>query len=172
MDPRGQIEHKRLKVQHKKDKERDRYVAAPSPRIMGPGPAAGRVQQPPQHFRQPLLPQHNSALRHHPVRNVSDPDQYRSWNGAFFLVSSFVHFAFAHFVHHFLLPVLLSSGAWNWLYNTYNHVYVRLIGFSWLDYSYCWTRLDVLICRRSRREGLWFVGGSLGVCSMLQVGRC
>lgn len=63
-----QIEHKRLKVQHKKDKERDRYVAAPSPRMMGPAATAGRMQQTPQHFRQPLLPQHNSALRHHPVR--------------------------------------------------------------------------------------------------------
>eukprot|EP00752_Nemacystus_decipiens_P006790 g6097.t2 len=61
-----QIEHKRLKVQHKKDKERERYVTAPSPRMMGPGPgvAAGRMQQTP-HFRQPLLPGHNSALRHH-----------------------------------------------------------------------------------------------------------
>lgn len=68
LNTRLQIEHKRLKVQHKKDKERDRYVTAPSPRMMqaaaGPG---GRVQQP-QHFRQPLLPQHTSALRHHSVR--------------------------------------------------------------------------------------------------------
>eukprot|EP00903_Cladosiphon_okamuranus_P010753 g10162.t2 len=59
-----QIEHKRLKVQHKKDKERERYVTAPSPRMVGPGVAAGRMQQTP-HFRQPLLPGHNSALRHH-----------------------------------------------------------------------------------------------------------
>lgn len=66
---RSQIEHKRLKVQHKKDKERDRYVT-PSPRMMqAAAGAGGRVQQP-QHFRQPLLPQHTSALRHHSVRNV------------------------------------------------------------------------------------------------------
>ncbi|CAM9392909.1 unnamed protein product [Sphacelaria rigidula] len=66
-----QIEHKRLKVQHKKDKERDRYVGAPSPtqRLMGAAGGvvpAGRVQQAP-HFRQPLLPQH-AGLRHHGVR--------------------------------------------------------------------------------------------------------
>ncbi|CAN0159522.1 unnamed protein product [Ectocarpus sp. 6 AP-2014] len=59
-----QIEHKRLKVQHKKDKERERYVTAPSPRMMGPGVAAGRMQQT-THFRQPLLPGHNAGLRHH-----------------------------------------------------------------------------------------------------------
>ncbi|CAN0233129.1 unnamed protein product [Ascophyllum nodosum] len=68
-----QIEHKRLKVQHKKDKERDRYVTTPSPRMMGPGPVAGRVQQQPPHYRQPLLPQHSAALRHPSVGDEKPP---------------------------------------------------------------------------------------------------
>ncbi|CAM9187799.1 unnamed protein product [Choristocarpus tenellus] len=73
-----QIEHKRLKVQHKKEKERDRYhpgAPAMTPAAVNQSVTprgANRAFHPP--FRQPLLPQQHGMLRHphQVVSSVSD----------------------------------------------------------------------------------------------------